>query len=81
MGWFVKSILGLPKLDPGMFLLQDHPGKTGKEQSLTAEAGAGSLRSLLGCCLLDFSPPHPPQKLSLQPSLTVRERERETPSP
>lgn len=80
MGWFVKSILGLPKLDPGMFLLQDHPGKTGKEQSLTAEAGAGSRRSLLGCCLLDFSVP-PPPKLSLQPSLTVRERERETPSP
>lgn len=53
MGWFVERILGLRKLDPGIFLPQDHPGKTGEEQSLTE--ARGSLRSLMGCCLLAFS--------------------------
>lgn len=60
---FVKSSLGLSKLDPGMF-----PRRTTQ---------AGLEKSLLGCCLLACRVPPNTHTPTLQLPLTVRERGKE----
>lgn len=77
MGWFVKSILGLPKLETqGCSYCRTIQARLERSRASQQRPGAYSLRSLLGCCLWDFSF-FPPRNLAFSlPSLPGRGKEK-----